>query len=188
MNGLSTMPTTAEQARHALLLLGAPASPRLLVDVHSALFDGDLSVPALAGLRRDPASGLCVALNPDLTPARGLVALAEWPLEHRIVTPARSRSDGLTAVIRVAEFVAMRPGAGRAAHRLLRALAEDVPHGPEALDLVAATRVALDAPELTAAVEAEEPVRAAVVERARTLSQDQQLYGLPAVPHQRGGE
>ena len=48
MNGLSTLPTTAEQARHALLLLGGPASPRLLVDVHGALFDSDLSVPAVA--------------------------------------------------------------------------------------------------------------------------------------------
>ncbi|MCY1142841.1 hypothetical protein OWR29_33015 [Actinoplanes sp. Pm04-4] len=188
MNGLSTMPTTAEQARHALLLLGAPASPRLLVDVHSALFDGDLSMPALASLRRDPASGLCAALNLDLTPARGLVALAEWPLERRVVTPAGQRAAELTAVIRVAEFVAMRPGSGRAAHRLLRALAEDVPHGPEALDLVAATRAALEAPELVAAVEAEEPMRAVAVERAQHLSQEQQLYGLPAVPHQRGGE
>jgi len=188
VNGLSTMPTTAEQARHALLLLGRPASPRLLVDVHSALFDGDLSVPALAALRRDPASGLCAALTLDLTPVRGLVALADWPLEQRIVTAAGQRADGLTAVIRVAEFVAMRPGAGRAAHRLLRALAEDVPHGPEALDLAAAARVALDAPELVAAIEADQPRRAAAVERARGLSREQQLYGLPAVPHQRGGE
>jgi hypothetical protein len=188
VNGLSTMPTTAEQARHALLLLGAPASPRLLVDVHSALFDGDLSVPALASLRRDPSSGLCAALNLDLTAARGLVALAEWPIERRLVTPAGQRADALAAVVRVAELVAMRPGAGRAAHRLLRALADDVPHGPEALDLATAARAALDAPELVAAIEAEQTMRAVAAERARTLKPEQQLYGLPAVPHQRGGE
>ncbi|WP_250000967.1 hypothetical protein [Actinoplanes sp. M2I2] len=181
------MPTTAEQARHALLLLGAPASARLLADVHGALFDSDLTVPALVGLVRDPASGLCAALNPDLTPARGLVALAEWPLERRVVTPAGQRADALAAVIRVAEFVTIRPGAGRSAHLLLRALAEGVPHGPEASDLAGAARLALAAPDLVAAVAAEEPVRAAAVERARALSPAQQLHGLPAVPHQRGG-
>ncbi|WP_250035597.1 hypothetical protein [Paractinoplanes maris] len=182
------MPTTIEQARHALLLLGAPTSPRLVVEVHGALFDSDLSVPALVSLLREPASGLCAALNPDLTAARGLVALAEWPLERRIVTPAGQRADALAAVIRVAEFVAMRSGAGRAAHLLLRALAEGVPDGPEALDLADAARLALAAPELAAAIEAELPVRAAAAERAHALPENQQLYGVPAVPHQRGGE
>ncbi|MGX6602061.1 hypothetical protein ACWKSP_08005 [Micromonosporaceae bacterium Da 78-11] len=188
MNQLSTLPSSAEQARHALLLLGAPAPVRLLVDVHAALFDGDLSVPALAGLVRDRTPGFCAALNPDLTPARGLVALADWPLERRIVTPAGQRAGSLAMILRIAEFVAIRPWADRSADRLLRALALDVPHGPEALDLAEAARAALSEPRLVAAVAAETPIRAAAVRRAAELDESQQLFGRPTVPHQRGGE
>ncbi len=188
MKSLSTLPTTAEQARHALLLIGAPAGARLVIEVHSALFDGDLSVPGLARLLRDPSAGLCAALNPDLTAVRGLVALADWPLERRIVTPALQRADALTTVLRVSEFVAMRTGADRAAHRLLRALAEGVPHGVEALDLAEVTRDALAEPALVAALEAEEPMRAAAVRLAASLPRAHQLAGLPVVPHQRGRE
>jgi hypothetical protein len=186
VTGLSTLPTTSEQARHALLLIGAPASPRLVADVHGAFFDGDLSVPALAALRRDPSSGLCAALDQDLFPVRGLIALGDWSLERRLVTPAGRRADALTTVIRVAGFAAMRPAAARAAHRLLRSLAETVPHGPEAVDLADAAREALASPALVAALAAEEPARVAAVARALTLPQSQQLFGLPAVPHQRG--
>lgn len=187
MTGLSTLPTTAEQARHALLLLGAPAAPRLVADVHAALFDGDLSVPALAALLRDRSSGLCAALDQDLFPVRGLVALAAWPLERRIVTPATRRADALAMVIRVAEFVALRPGAGLATHRLLRSLAEEVPHGVEATDLADAARAAMAAPELAGALAAEEPARLAAAARAAALPRSQQLFGLPQVPHQRRG-
>ena len=186
MNPLSTLPSAGEQARHALLLLGAPAPARLVADVHAALFDGDLAVPALAGLIRDREPGLAAALRPDLTPARGVVALAEWPLERRIVTPAGRRADGLAMVIRVAEFVAMRPTAGRAEHLLLRELAQRVPHGVEAVDLAQAARVALTAPELVAAIEAEVPLRAAAVRRAAGLEPDIQMYGVPGLPQQRG--
>jgi hypothetical protein len=188
VNHLSTLPSTAEQARHALLLLGAPAPGRLLVDVHAALFDGDLSMPGVAGLLRDRVPGFCAALRPDLTAARGLIALADWPVGRRIVTPAVQRADELAMVVRVAEFVAMRTVAGRSADRLLRALAQRVPHGPEALDLADAARAALADEQLVAAVEAEQPDRAAAAERAAELDARQQLYGVPAVPHQRGGE
>jgi hypothetical protein len=181
VNHLSTLPTTAEQARHALLLLGAPAGARLVVDVHAALFDGDLSVPDLA---REQVPGLCVALRGDLTAAPGLIALAEWPLSRRIVTPAARRADELAMIVRVAELAAMSPG--RAAARLLRELAERVPHGAEALDLAEAARAALADPELVAAIEAEEPAREALLARAARLDERQQLFGRPAVPHQRG--
>jgi hypothetical protein len=184
VNHLSTLPSTTEQARHALLLLGAPAPARLVVDVHAALFDGDLDVPALAGLVRDRTPGFAPALAADLTPARGLIALADWPLERRLVTPARQRADALAMVVRVAEFVAVQPHAGRAADRLLRTLAEDVPHGPEAVDLGEAARTALEA--LAGAIAAEEPMRAEVLRRAAGLDETQRLFGLPAVPHQRG--
>ncbi len=187
MNHLSTLPSTAEQARHALLLLGAPAPARLVADVHAALFDGDLSVPDLAALMRAGAAGFGAALRPDLTAVRGLIALADWPLERRLVTPARQRADALAMILRVAEFVALQTVAGRAADRLLRELAQGVPHGVEAVDLVAATRGALTEPALIAALEAEEPARTAALERAAQLDARQQLYGVPTVPHQRGG-
>ncbi|GIF19115.1 hypothetical protein BJ973_006161 [Actinoplanes tereljensis] len=180
MNHLSTLPSTGEQARHALLLIGAPVGARLVVDVHAAIFDGDLSMADLAG--RVP--GLCAALRPDLTAAPGVLALAEWPIERRIVTPAHRQADELTMVIRVAEFVALRPG--RAATRLLRELAPRVPHGVEAVDLAEAARAALTSPRLAAQLAAEVPVRAAAVARAAALDPRQQLFGLPSVPHQRG--
>lgn len=196
MNHLSTLPSTAEQARHALLLLGSPAAARLVVDVHAALFDGDLSVAALAGLMRARTPGLCAALRPDLTAAPGLVALADWSLDRRIVTPARRRADELTMVLRVAEFVAIRPGAGQAPDRLLRELAQRVPGGVEALDLADVARVglsdavraALSDAGLAAELAAEAPIREAAAARAADLGAWQQLYGVPAVPQQRGGE
>jgi hypothetical protein len=188
VNRLTTLPSTAEQARRALLLLGAPAPGRLLADVHAALFDGDLSMPGVAGLLRDRVPGFCAALRLDLTPARGLIALADWPIERRIVTPAVQRADELAMVVRTAEFVAMRTFAGRSADRLLRELAQRVPHGPEALDLGDAARAALADERLVAAIAAEEQARQAAAERATELDARQQLYGIPAVPHQRGGE
>jgi hypothetical protein len=187
VNHLSTLPSTIEQARHALLLLGAPAPARLLVDVHAALFDGDLSTAGVAGLLRDRVQGFCAALEPDLTAARGLVALADWPLERRIVTTAARRADELAMVVRVAEFVAMRRGAARSADRLLRELAQRVPHGSEAVDLADAARAALAEPQLIARLAAEVPIREAATRRAAGLEASQQLFGLPAVPHQRGG-
>ena len=183
VNHLSTLPTAGEQARHALLLLGAPASARLVVQVHAALFDGDLTVAALV---RERVPGLCAALSGDLSAAPGLVALAEWPLSRRIVTPAVRRADELAMIVRVAEFVAMSPVVGRAAAGLLRELAQRVPHGMEALDLAEAARSALSAASLTEAVAAEAELRAQVLARAENLDERQRLYGVPTVPHQRG--
>jgi hypothetical protein len=60
-----------------------------------------------------------------------------------------------------------------------------VPHGPEALDLAEATRAALG--ELTPELEAEQPLRQALAARAAELDPSQQRYGIPKVPHQRGG-
>lgn len=187
MNDLSTLPSTTEQARHALLLLGAPAPARLVLDVHAALFDGDLSMSALADLLRSRVPGFCAALNADLTPAPGLIALDEWPLERRVVTPARQRADELASIVRVAEFAGMRPSAPRSADRLLRLLAQRVPDGVESQNLAQAARAALSSPRLASAIAAESAPRDAAVRRATDLSSDQQLFGVPAVPHQRGG-
>ncbi|MDT5033694.1 MAG: hypothetical protein QOC94_3865 [Actinoplanes sp.] len=253
-----TLPSTAEQAHHALLLLGAPAPARLVIDVHAALFDGDLAMPALTALLRaeqralggtgrhalppagsggtelppaglggsevapaglggsemapiglggsemaagglggtevaagsDVAYAICRGLDLDLRPVRGLLALASWPLERRIVSPAAVRADALAMVVRVLEFVAVRP-VGAPVLRLIRQLAEQVPGGPEAIDpldpgaLTQAARLALADPALDAAVAREQPARAAAVARAGQLDPAHQLFGVPALPHQR---
>ncbi len=188
MNQLSTLPSSADQARHALLLLGAPAPIRLVVDVHAALFDGDLSWPAVTALLRDRAVGFCAVLRPDLSAVAGMIALAQWPIEQRIVTPAQQRAWLLAGIGRVADFVAGRGYSDRSGHELLRALARDVPYGPEAVDLVEALRLALREPELVAALAAQAPIRAAAVARAAELDQRQQLFGIATVPPQRGRE
>jgi len=188
VNHLSTLPSTAEQARHALLLLGSPAPARLVVDVHAALFDGDLSMSGVAALLRDRVPGFCCALDQELSPVRGMIALAEWAIERRIVTPAGQRADVLAAIVRVAEFVALRPSAPRSGERLLRELATRVPEGVEAVDLAAAARAALLSPRLAASLAAEAETRSSAVRRAGGLEREQQLYGVPAVPRQRGGE
>jgi hypothetical protein len=226
MTRQSTLPSIREQAHHALLLLGVPASARLLVDVHAALLDGDLSVPALVALMRDeerafvagPPAGpdgpavavtgdraggqggtarrpyprfvICPGLNVDLTAARGILTVSTWALADRIGTPAVARAEALAATVRIAELVAMRPGA--CATWLLRRLAATVPGGPEAMDvlnpaaLADVARTALADPELAAAVAAEQPIRDAAVLRAAELDERQRLFGVPAVPQQRG--
>jgi hypothetical protein len=182
MNRVSTLPNAREQARHALLLLGAPAPARLVVDVHRAMFDGDLDMPGLAALLRaeqqSPTPTICHGLSPDLAPVR--VALAEWPLQHRIVTARAARAAAFVAVIRIAEFVAMQPGAGASPERLLRLLAAEVPGGPEAADLTVAARSALDALGPDGEIEA-------ITVRAGALGPRHRLFGVPPLPRQRDG-
>lgn len=189
MTGLHTLPTARAQARRALLLLGAPAPARLLVSVHGALFDGDLDMPSLAQLLRDEQRAaepvVCAGLSADLRPAH--VALAEWPLAHRLVTPATARADGLRFVLRVADWVALQTGAGRSADRLLREMASVVPGGPEAVDLREAVRAALDDPAVRQSVAGESAMRLSVLAKAAALDRRQQLFGRAAAPHQRDG-
>jgi hypothetical protein len=189
MSRLNTLPSAREQARHALLLLGAPAPARLLVSVHRALFDGDLDMAGLAGLLREEqraaAPVVCAGLSADLIGTS--VALAEWPLAQRIVTPWSARADGLRFVLRVADGVALRAFSGRSADRLLREMALTVPHGPEAPDVRDAVRAALSDPALLDAVAAEAPRRAAILAQASALPARQQWFGRVAMPHQRAG-
>jgi hypothetical protein len=206
MTRQSTLPSSREQVRHALLLLGAPAPARLVLDVHAALFDGDLDMPSLVALVRAEQRGtgeaagssgaykICVGLEVDLTAARGVLALDAWPLERRILTPATARADALAMVVRVADFIGMRPAVDASVLRLMRQLAESVPGGPEAVDVLApgalaeAARLALAEPALAAAVDRERSARAAAVARAERLDLGLQLFGVPAMPRQRGHE
>jgi hypothetical protein len=190
MSRLSTLPSTREQARRALLLIGAPASLRLVVDAHGALFDGDLTVAALVALLREEERGhpagaayrICPALQPDLTAARGLLTLSTWPVEGRV---ARSPADLLAAIVRIAEFIAMREAAGAAAADLLRRLADEVPGGPEAYAVQDPTALA-DAARAALADLPVPPLPVQTVQQWTALDEQQQDFGLPRVPHQRG--
>jgi hypothetical protein len=202
MTRLSTLPSAREQAHHALTLLGVPATARLIVDVHAAFYPGDLTTADVARALRDEERSvdraqpyhLCVALAAaDLAPAAGLVALSTWPLVARIATATAARVDALAAVVRVAEFAAVQPGASGAAARLLRALAATVPGGPEAYDVMApaaladAARAALAEPALAAAATADRAVREAAAARAVAQLDDRQLlFGLRSLPRQGG--
>ncbi len=193
MTSLRTLPSTREQARRALLLIGAPASPRLVVDVHGALFDGDLTVAALAALLREeerghaagdaPAYRICPALRPDLAAARGLLTLSTWPVEGRVAVP---HADLLAAIIRIAEFIAMREAPGAAAAALLRRLADEVPGGPEAYAVQQPAALA-DAARSALAAAPAAPLPAETARRWEGLDEQQRLFGVPRLPHQRGG-
>jgi hypothetical protein len=192
---LSTFPVLREQARHALLLLGAPAPAKLVVDVHTALFDGDLSMSGLATVLRDEERQydpdtlrpyrICPALHHDLTVARGLVTLSGWPAARRLVSPQSVRAGALAAVVRVAEFVAIREQASSAVLGLLRRLADTVPGGPEAF-LVHDPRALADAARAALAEITVEALPEAVERRWSALDERQRLFGVMSLPHQRG--
>jgi hypothetical protein len=88
--------------------------------------------------------------------------------------------------------VAVQPAVGASAAGLLRRLAADVPGGPEAVHvldpgaLVDAARLALADPALADAVAGEQTAREDAAARAAHLDVRQQLFGVPAVPQQRG--
>ncbi|MBF6361126.1 hypothetical protein IU447_13485 [Nocardia farcinica] len=132
-----------EQVHQALMLLQAPAAPKLIVGVHEAFFPGDLSAAKLSSLRRDEersyraAPGarpyyLCPALMYDLlSPARALITISTWPLEQRIIGPLSPRVHFLTSAIRIAEAVEAAESTGSGptpeALRLLWQFAANIP-------------------------------------------------------------
>ncbi|MEU2388950.1 hypothetical protein ABZ606_30540 [Streptomyces sp. NPDC012461] len=191
-----------EHVHRALMLLGTPAAPKLIVGVHEAFFPGELSASKLSSLRRDEARSyqsspgarpyyLCSALAHDLlTPVRALLTISTWPLEQRIIGPLSPRVDFLTGAIRIAEAVhAAESSAGgepsAAALRLLWRFAANIPDAmpssapgrESALD----TQQVIDAArtELAVHLDADRAVRSEASRRARTLHEAQQLFGAP---------
>lgn len=114
-----------EQVHHALTLLSVPASPKLIIEVHTAFLGaGDIANARLTHQRRDEERSfrtapysrpyyLCSALNLDLLgPVRGLLAVSTWPLERRIIGPLSPRVDFLRAAIQIAGQVDRLPARG----------------------------------------------------------------------------
>lgn len=191
-----------EHAHRALMLLHAPAAPKLVVSVHEAFFPGDLSTAKLSSLRRDEersyraAPGtrpyyLCPALTHDLlSPARALITISTWPLEQRIIGPLSPRVDFLTGAIHIAEAVhaaeSTDSGPTSAALRLLWRFAANIPGAMPTDPAQQGGRQ--DPHQVIDAAQAELEVHAASDLATRTgsarrarkqLSADQQLFGAP---------
>ncbi|KND46644.1 MULTISPECIES: hypothetical protein [Streptomyces] len=193
-----------EHVHRALMLLGTPAAPKLIVGVHEAFFPGELSASKLSSLRRDEERSyrsspgarpyyLCPALAHDLlTPVRALITISTWTLDQRVIGPLSPRVDFLTGAIRIAEAVrtsaeSTADGPGPQALRLLWRFAVNI---PDALPRsVAGHEGAMDpqqvidaaGAELDVHVDADRAARAEAARRARkSLKDDQQLFGAPA--------
>ncbi|PJE97362.1 hypothetical protein CUT44_12995 [Streptomyces carminius] len=192
-----------EHVHRALMLLGVPAAPKLIVDVHEAFFPGELSTSKLSSLRRDEERSyrsspgarpyyLCPALAHDLlTPVRALITISTWTLEQRVIGPLSPRTDFLSGAIRIAEAVqtsaeSAADGPSPQALRLLWRFAVNI---PDAMPKNASGHEgALDAQQVIGAAQAELDVhtetdranRAAAARQARkSLSDDEQLFGAP---------
>ncbi|MGY3206268.1 hypothetical protein [Streptomyces sp. TE5632] len=191
-----------EHVHRALMLLGTPAAPKLIVGVHEAFFPGELSASKLSSLRRDEERSyrsspgarpyyLCPALAHDLlTPVRALLTISTWTLEQRLIGPLSPRVDFLTGALRVAEAVhasaKSKSGPSPAALRLLWRFAVNI---PDAMPRSSSGHEgALDPQQVISAAEAELDVhtdadradRAEAARRARkSLRDDQQLFGAP---------
>ncbi|MFG2432580.1 hypothetical protein [Streptomyces sp. NPDC048590] len=191
-----------EHVHRALMLLGTPAAPKLIVGVHEAFFPGELSASKLSSLRRDEVRSyqsspgarpyyLCSALAHDLlTPVRALLTISTWPLEQRIIGPLSPRVDFLTGAIRIAEAVhAAEASAGGepspAALRLLWRFAANIPEAMPSItpgrESVLDTQQVIDAAraELAVHLDADHAVRSEASRRARALDEAQQLFGAP---------
>ncbi|MFD6891388.1 hypothetical protein [Streptomyces sp. NPDC059957] len=192
-----------EHVHRALMLLGVPAAPKLIVGVHEAFFPGELSASKLSSLRRDEERSyrsspgarpyyLCPALAHDLlTPVRALITISTWTLEQRVIGPLSPRVDFLTGGLRIAEAVhtsaeSTADGPSPEALRLLWRFAVNI---PDAMPRNASGHGgALDAQQVIGAAQAELDVhtdtdratRAAAARQARkSLGDDEQLFGAP---------
>jgi len=192
-----------EHVHRALMLLGTPAAPKLIVGVHEAFFPGELSASKLSSLRRDEERSyrsspgarpyyLPPALAYDLlTPVRALITISTWPLEQRIIGPHSPRVDFLTGAVRVAEAVhtAAQSTANGPSTQALQLLWRFAVNIPDAMPTsTKGHENALDPQQVIDAAQAELDVhadtdratRAEASRRARkSLSDEEQLFGAP---------
>ncbi|GGK34454.1 hypothetical protein GCM10011591_02670 [Nocardia camponoti] len=191
-NTVARKPRTPNPARNhianALTLLGHPATPKLITQVHNTFQKTPLNPARLHNLRRDEERAfraapqarpyfLCAALTVDsLTAARGLLALSTWPLEQRLVGPLTPRVHLLSMVTRLADKVSAHPSPE--ARRLLWQLAKTVPDvtgTPDTLDLQACKTAAQR--ELAVHREADARHREQARRAAEQLDAAAQLFG-----------
>ncbi|SHN47888.1 hypothetical protein [Cryptosporangium aurantiacum] len=180
-----------EQVHQALTMLGAPAAPKLIVQVHEAFSTGEMTSARLTSLRRDEERSfrsapharpyyLCAALTADLlAPARGLLAVSTWSMSTRIIGPLSPRVDFLTAAARLAEEIQRLADPGAAARRLLWRFAANIPGAGTGPDRMTPEAVAAAArAELALHQDADQRHRDSAARRARDqLDEVQQLFG-----------
>jgi hypothetical protein len=180
-----------EQVHDALSLLTVPAAPRLIATVHEAFFASTFPTARLTSLKRDEERSfrtapfarpyyLCAALTADLlAPARGLLAISTWSMEHRVIGSLSPRVDFLTGAIRVAEAIERLPAPVPAARRLLWRFAASIPAAAESASQVQPHQVRRAAlAELEIHQAADQQTRQAAAARAREqLDEAQQLFG-----------
>ncbi|MEV0686616.1 hypothetical protein AB0I35_22365 [Nocardia sp. NPDC050378] len=180
-----------EHVHRALTLLGAPSAPKLVMQVHTAFFSGDLAPARLTSLRRDEERSfraapfarpyyICAALTTDLlAPARGLLALSSWALPQRMIGPLSPRVNLLTSAIRLADHVRGQPDISPDGIRLMWRLANSIPG-------VTGTPDSIDAEDVKSAAQRELAVHEeddafqrhqAATRAAQQLDQPAQLFG-----------
>ncbi|GGM80418.1 hypothetical protein ACFFX1_34015 [Dactylosporangium sucinum] len=184
-----------EQVHSALTLLTVPAAPKLIAQVYSACFGGDMRGDKLTSLRRDEERSfrtapfarpyyLCAALTADrLAPVRGLLAVSTWELEQRVIGALSPRVDFLNAAINIARH-AERVDVDRATARLLWLFAENIPGAADGIGSAkpAAVIRAAEA-ELSTHAATDRSHREAAAARARAQLDDVgRLFGSPLKP------
>ncbi|WP_194904214.1 hypothetical protein [Catenulispora rubra] len=189
-----------EHVHRVLMLLGVPAAPKLIVNVHEAFFPGELTAAKLSSLRRDeersylaaPGSRpyyLCPALAYDLlSPVRALITISTWTLEQRIIGPLSPRVAYLSSAIRIAEAVQATAGSAEtgpspAALRLLWRFAASIPDAAPTSttshERPVDPRQVMEAAgvELQVHIDADRADRTTAARRAHRLTDAQQLFG-----------
>ncbi|MGQ4614602.1 hypothetical protein [Nocardia sp. R7R-8] len=181
-----------EHVHRALTLLGVPSAPKLVLQVHTAFFSGDLVPARLTSLRRDEERSfraaplvrpyyVCAALTTDLlAPARGLLALSSWPLRQRMIGPLSPRVDLLSTAVRLADHLRAQENPTPEARRLIWRLANSIPGVTGTPDTIDAEAVK-DAARRELAVHREDDARhrdRAARRAAQQLDNPAQLFGV----------
>lgn len=201
----SGMQSVREQVIQAAELAGRATPIRLLGDLSSSRFGQPIPAERLASLRRDEERSwtsspgarsvyVVPALSFDrLSPARGMLALSSWPLEHRLIAPASPRVDALHILINVCRELDLgpdapwRPALERVAWRLARTVPGALPGSTAGAAFSTARVVDAAQRELNTIQAQDDEERAIAADRAQQqLSEHDRLFGAPPLRAVRG--
>lgn len=177
----------------ALGEIGVPARARLVADYCEARFGERIDTRAFSALRRDErrawtsSSSRPTYVVPALEgrffqPIRGLLALSDWPIERRLISPWSERADHLAATIQLAKQLGWISGRdvdlARRLTSIVAGMSRSIPgalHDRE-VDPGRVEEAAED--ELREVAEHDGPWRREAATRARQqLSSEEQLWG-----------
>jgi hypothetical protein len=188
-----------ERAIAALSELEVPSSPRLIAAYSECRSGEPFDLRAIASIRRDEnrswnsgnrrATYIVPSLeSPLFVAGRGRFCLSHWPLWKRVITPLSTRTDHLRVCLHLAKLVLSLPADQTSAGALRSLLAEyaltvssalrhtSKRQGELQVDPSAVRDMALA--ELRLLENDDQEARRLAAERAaRTLSEQQQLWG-----------